>query len=317
MKKKDDANNHHKFFGKNKINKSSFFAIENKQIFDNITTALYTGIPAMYLGYPFKSIEKRVQMDKSISINPKILYRGSGAYVGTFSLTTMIQYGINAGLFGGKINASGSSNTTFTQAAISGWLSGFFSVHAENIIVRQHAKGLGLFPAISSLLKESPTRTFRSLSLICAREAIYCPTNLLFVDQVGKYIEEKNGGWGFSIVGQILASLASATISHPFECMATKMQKLEKSTSIINISKEIHATEGISGFFKGFIGRAGLFCVVTPFMIAIRGPLSEQIKNGNYNPFSCLYKSFFCRKTDKNIINHDEQKSNKYDNGRK
>lgn len=263
---------------------------DTNSILDALLIAIYSGIPAMYLAYPCKSIEKRVQLGYPVTLNPLILYRGSLAYVISFVLTCMTSYGINAGLFGGKIKKDGELETTIRDAILSGILSGVVAVPAENIIVRQQSKKLKLWTAIRELFKEgSAKRFFRSYFLISLREAIYCPTNLIFVERIGYFVDKKYHNPALTVGSEIGASIIPAVFSHPVERTATALQK-DLSLSIKDGFKMIYSRQGLAGFFKGILGRAGLFAVVTPAMVILRGPISTQVEKKNYNfvnyPFS-------------------------------
>jgi hypothetical protein len=231
-----------------------------------ITADTLPGLPGIYCAYPFKACEKRRQMGASLPLSPKLLFKGSTGYAGTFLATLTTQYTIK-----NIMNNNNFPTNTIFSAALCGAASGPFAAVAENLIVRQHSSNLGLRQAIKSLANESYMRFFRSTTLLCGREAIFAPTNFIISRKLGEQVTAVTGKEWTRLPAEVSAGILAAFLSHPLERVATTIQKLNSSISVAY--RFIIKNQGYGGFLTGAGWRAG---VVSTAIVVINHPYTNR-----------------------------------------
>lgn len=221
-----------------------------------------SGACGSYSAFIFEATKKRVQSNQAL---PKMsggvfpwcidTFRGSLTFTAFSTPTMVVQQLLDAYC---KNHFSPNTYENNLGAFFSGALGGVVSTATENILLRQQMKKIKSRDAIRELTNPSNFYLLRGLQLIMMREAIFGFCYLRGVKQAGGYAQSH---WGeqFVLSAQIATGIFCAIISHPFDTIATTMQRYDLKHVHEAISHLLREKNSYMPFFKGLLPRSLLF----------------------------------------------------------
>lgn len=159
------------------------------------------------------------------TLNPRKLYRGTGASIFNECAVMSLQFGVTS-----YVQKSGPDKPHDVQAAIVGGLvSAFLSAPIELIMITQQLSGRNFFRSVHHTVQRHGLGSrglYRGLSPAIFRDAIYVGSMLGVTPVLQQYLERHHGqssmvaSFNASVLGGILAAIPS----HPFDIVKTCMQ---------------------------------------------------------------------------------------------
>jgi hypothetical protein len=224
------------------------------------------------LCYPPEGMKKRAQTGQAITLYPRDLYRGSGA----FATSVMIASVTQMSFFNAFQNLPGYDKESPTWNASAAVLSGMLgatvgSTPVENIILTQQLNKTNPLAAISIMLKQGITRPWVGLPQLMMREAGFGLTMLWGARAAYDAVYQATDNKSYAYAGQLGAALAGAALTQPFDTTATYRQRRDGKISFVDTVKSIKNESGYGGLFKGLKHRSILF---TGCALAI--PIAEE-----------------------------------------
>eukprot|EP00403_Amphidinium_massartii_P033091 CAMPEP_0178443608 /NCGR_PEP_ID=MMETSP0689_2-20121128/39000_1 /TAXON_ID=160604 /ORGANISM="Amphidinium massartii, Strain CS-259" /LENGTH=267 /DNA_ID=CAMNT_0020067655 /DNA_START=188 /DNA_END=987 /DNA_ORIENTATION=+ len=211
------------------------------------------------------------QQGLPFTMNPRLLYRGTLASVGSMSLTTGVQ-STASGMSQKLLTGGSDSRMTYSQEVLAGFLGGMASGPVngfmELIMIQQQRFG-GSF--LGTPVRLAQTYGVRSLTrgwlLTSGREGCYCAGYLGTVPATQKLLSEQYGVdpvYG-KLLGAMGGGLLCAFLSQPLDTAKTCMQgdvgreKFGSFTQTLQTLKKDYGS--VSAFYRGYWWRAGYIVV--------------------------------------------------------
>lgn len=195
------------------------------------------------------------QMRMPFTINPRIIYRGTGANL----CNEMGQMGFQFGMTGfiKSLWGDGMTQTQEVASAVGGGgLSAFVATPIECVMIQQQRYG-GTLPGTAIRIR---AELFRGLTLAIARDAIYIGGFLGVTPILQSYFERQHqmapltAGFCASIAGGVMGALPS----HPFDVIKTCMQgdlERELYTTPSNVLRKLLTDGGVARLYSGCFWR--------------------------------------------------------------
>lgn len=244
----------------------------------NIIKGSLIGIAEVTCNQPLVRLKNDLQQGKSITINPKALYKG---------------YGVNAGSM---------APITAMQVAISGWLTKYFATRGEPTL-QQKVMAAYMAGAASALLatptemimihqqimNQNAVQTVRHMHTVYGKLSLmkgFMPTSIrdgcfavgyLTLSQMIRQMYGLNTKSEFvnNLSGAIPAGIITTAVTHPFDTIKTSMQAQianPQYSNMIRATNAIIQKDGIKGLYKGMSARG----TRVVFALALMGYLSEH-----------------------------------------
>lgn len=215
-----------------------------------------------------------VQQQRSISLNPMVMYRGVGANCINMGSCTMIQFAV-----GGKLKntvTGGDKTRTLSLAEemgcgiLAGTTSGLVGSPLELIMIQQQRKGGNVGVRVSNIL-ENPANVGRGFIGCAIREALWTCGYLSIPPVVRRTLMEKypktfDTNDKARVPAALLGGLFACYLTHPFDTIKTCMQgDIERKVygSFTQTASQIMGDSGFTGFYRGATFRYGrMVCAV-------------------------------------------------------
>lgn len=223
-------------------------------------SAAIGGASGSAICYPGESLKKMIQSGQQVLFHPRNIYRGVSSFSASVTLATMTSMTFHH-LLQQTSFYDPKSTTHQTVAAIGSGIIGatVASTPVENIILRLQLEKIGPIPAIRSLLKQGITRPWVGLKPLWAREGIFVGIMLSGGKLVNNKVYQKTKNQLLANSAELALSVGGAFASHPWDCIATRMQQSDGALKMVPAIKQLYKESGISGFFRGANQRALLF----------------------------------------------------------
>lgn len=241
-----------------------------------VVSNLVAGLVVSALFFPLESAKKIFQQGKRFDLSYKdmfselrisghiqgyVPYRGLPVFALNIVPTTFIQLTVEKELQ--KYIPNDSSNTMLILRALtSGSIGAVTATIVENTITRQQVMQGKFIPTLRDMWNISPSRVFKTYPLIAIRDSIFT-LNLFFLHpKVERYLKDKYSDrfLSSSYFSAIPLSVLGATLSHPFDTLATNLQKTHEKSDYQKILKELLNSQlGFRSLFRGLFARIPLF----------------------------------------------------------
>jgi hypothetical protein len=204
------------------------------------------------------------QQGLSLTLDPRVLYRGYASNVLNMGGGTMVQYvaggRIKSWLTGGDKRRALSDNENILAGFGAGCVSAALIGPLELIMIQQQNKGGSILSHKGTILSPHIVRGFASTAF---REGIWTIGYMSLPPIFRSYLREHHGEtFQTEDQARLAASLASAFISagisHPFDTVKTCMQgdiERVKFTTLTKTARTIYKESGPTAFYRGFLWR--------------------------------------------------------------
>ncbi len=160
---------------------------------------------------------------KPWTMDPRVLYRGSGASIYNECQMMGLQFGITS-----VINTTlGGQDNELVSAIGGGSIAAIFASPVELVMIQQQNNGGNAYKNIKNVLSSHGSlMIFRGLNLAILRDGIYVGAMLGLTPVLNRYIQEEYGqspvasNFYASMIGGVIAAVPS----HPFDMVKTCMQ---------------------------------------------------------------------------------------------
>ena len=223
---------------------------------------------------PFNYAKNMVQQQRSISLNPAVMYRGVAANALNMGSCTMIQFAVGGKLKNVITGGDNSRNLTLVEEMSAGIGAGTISALVgsplELIMIQQQRKGGSAGARISNIL-EKPQNIGRGFVGAAIREALWTCGYLSIPPVVRRSLMEQypdtfDTNDKARIPAALLGGLFACYLTHPFDTIKTCMQgDIERKVygSFTQTASSIMGESGPTGFYRGATFRYGrMVCAV-------------------------------------------------------
>jgi hypothetical protein len=223
---------------------------------------------------PFNYAKNMVQQQRSISLNPMIMYRGVGANCINMGSCTMIQFAVGGKLKtmvnGGDATKQLSLGEEMGCGIIAGTTSAFIGSPLELIMIQQQRKGGGVPTRLGDIMA-NPMNITRGFIGMAIREALWTCGYLSIPPVVRRTLMESypdtfDTNDKARVPAALLGGLFACYLTHPFDTIKTCMQgdiEREMYGNFIQTAKKIGSDSGLTGFYRGATFRYGrMVCAV-------------------------------------------------------
>jgi len=200
------------------------------------------------------------------SLNPRIIYRGTGASIFNECQMMGLQFGVT-GFFQRIFRSDASHHVSRTQEMISATLGGAFTAlftsPVELVMIQQQRFGGNIFSVTTKIGKEfgfGSKGVFRGLSANIARDSLYVCGMLGVTPILQKYFMDHMdlGKQTAGLYASLLGGVISAVPSHPFDIVKTCMQgDIEQKVyrSFTQTFRALWNEGGVKRYFNGCFWR--------------------------------------------------------------
>lgn len=225
------------------------------------------GAAEVLIDHPFWSMKTRRQKGASMTINPKILYRGLMPNVMSMVPITASQFGAYAAIKSVVNNDNIASMAAGASAAL-------IACPIEMIMTHQGDTGATFANTYKHLVQTKGMRSvYRGLPATMVRDSIFTLAIFSGKTMVKPYVaieNEKVAG----TVASITAGVVAAQLTQGVDTVKTIQQAQHKSFKEATLS--IYGKHGIMGFFKGGLPRSARVGMA----VMIIGEVTERLGSG-------------------------------------
>mmetsp|Transcript_20854 Transcript_20854/g.49521 ORF Transcript_20854/g.49521 Transcript_20854/m.49521 type:complete len:271 (-) Transcript_20854:949-1761(-) len=240
----------------------------------NASVGMTVGMIEVLILQPFNYAKNMVQQQRSISMNPMVMYRGVGANCINMGSCTMIQFAV-----GGKLKntiSKGDASHQFTLAeemtcgVTAGSLSAVVGSPLELIMIQQQRKGGSVVARFGDIMS-NPVNLTRGFVGMAIREALWTCGYLSIPPVVRRTLMEQypstfDTNDKARAPAALLGGLFACYLTHPFDTIKTCMQgdiEREIYGNFFQTAKKIASDSGVPGFYRGATFRYGrMVCAV-------------------------------------------------------
>jgi hypothetical protein len=161
---------------------------------------------------------------KPFTLNPQILYRGSGASIFNECGAMGLQFGLTSVI---HQHVFGGADYELISACGGGMIAAVVASPVELIMIQQQNTGLSTTQVMRMLkLRSQPEMLFRGFLNALARDAIYVGAMLGVTPVLKKHIEKEfnHSPRAANLEASLLGGIIAALPSHPFDLVKTCMQ---------------------------------------------------------------------------------------------
>ncbi len=260
-------------------------AVESN-VFNDIATGSAAAVVEVAVDQPLIYFKNMVQQGKSISMDPRILWRGAPGNAASLAPVTAIQVvGNNALLEWLKQRNKNVTISAQMGAAFgAGALSGLVSCPSENVMLEQQNSGVTLYSSMNNILKSHGTRgMFRALAATMMRDGGFSAGLLGLRPIIKKKLKQHSSNEAMLTVGSgVIAGVIAGVVTHPFDTVKTTMQanlQDKKSASTFKVLARILRQNSARGLFKGLTARSTRVISAITLMGYVTDTLSAMLKN--------------------------------------
>lgn len=250
---------------------------------------LAAGVVVAYGTFPLEGLKKHIQQLKEPVNLYKLtdlkymqktfegfqFYRGSSIFAANIVPATAIQLTVDDMV---KQYAQPNTMTYNGLALLPGVLGSFTGVVVENCVARQQVMKCGPSEAMADMFAQGYLRPWKSLPLIATRDGIFTACMFSANDELAGLAEDHFGIYA-SYAVRLMVSALGAGLSHPFDTLATQMQRTHESISYYEAASKFVAEHGVSGLYKGFGPRFGLFLTFSNLIPVIKNQADDILAN--------------------------------------
>lgn len=249
--------------------------LERLSASQNLGLGILSGICTKCMNYPLLTSKNFSQQGLPLSANPRVLYRGLPMAMVNFGGTCGVQFWLTSvfqKLLSGGTGRALTGGETMTAAFLGGFCSGIPGSFWELTMIQQQRFGGTLFETPKRLVRDWGAASLARGMLPCvARESLFttamlgaCP--LIQRELMQRYsLSEPTALAG----GALVASLLSATLTHPLDTVKTCMQGDVGRITYTNVRGTaqvlIRQHGAAQGLFRGFGFRTAL--IATSFFL--------------------------------------------------
>lgn len=265
---------------------------QQRHFFREIAVDAGSGSIAGMVCFPFEGLKKRYQRGElarsdlsnwsngrlKAALHPRELFRGVTSFAGAVALNAA------TGMTFSKIVRSlpGYDDTSEFHKLTSAVTGGIFgaivaSTPVENTIVVQQELKLNPVQAWKYMLKQGMTRPWVGTRELMIRESGFIGSIIYFGPRVREVILEKTNNKTLAVVGAVGVGATFATLTHPFDTLATWRQKKEGKLTLIGGVKDLYSIDGHKAFFRGVGARIWLFTGCFLILESLPGYVNQKI----------------------------------------
>lgn len=257
---------------------------------ENATVGMTVGVIEVVCLQPLNYAKNMVQQGKSISMDPRILYRGVGANMINMGSCTMIQFAVGGAA---KKKVLGGENRKLKAweemgcGIFAGILSATIGSPLELVMIQQQVKGNSSMAAIQSIA--NPSNIGRGFVGAAVREGLWTCGYFSIPPIVRSQLMQKfpdtfDSQVKARIPASLLGGLFACYLTHPFDTIKTCMQgdiERKKFGGFLQTAKNVHGESGLPGFYRGATFRYGRMVIAVGMMDTLQsmiGPLMYPSK---------------------------------------
>ncbi len=250
-------------------------ATENSHshIFRNMFNAMLAGSSVAYTTFP---LEARKKWKQSGQVEKFHWFRGANVFAANIVPTTTIHF-----LTDRFLKEFLPINATITQNIAASILCGITgattATFVENTIMRQQVMKNGPIGAIKDMLNINFYRPWKTFSYIAARDGIFTFSMFWAMPEASKWC--KQNAPNYELVTPFAISFLGASLSHPIDTIATRLQMSHLKESGLKNAKALIKEAGYKGLFKGFSYRFGLFTIFSNGLPFINQLVDKAVGN--------------------------------------
>jgi hypothetical protein len=261
-----------------------------------------------YTFFPFEGYKKHRQAERLEKFHP---FRGSHVFAANFVPTSVIQLTTNK-LIQKYYTGTPSTFFNFTSSIACGVAGATVATFVENCIARQQEMKSTLPVALKDMFKQSLLRPWKSFPLIAARDGIFTAC-MFWADGAASTLAKKytsdsmssNEKLGIWLSAKFAISSLGAALSHPFDTVATNMQRTHQKISSLETAKQIMQKSGVKGFYLGYPYRLVMFCSFSNLLPLLKNEVTDLVEDVSQykankvqalKQYANLASAFFARK---------------------
>ncbi|KAG7373870.1 mitochondrial carrier protein [Nitzschia inconspicua] len=237
----------------------------------NATVGMTVGMIEVLILQPFNYAKNMVQQQRTISLNPMIMYRGVGANCINMGSCTMIQFAVGGKLKSMVSNQEGNDpNKPLTLGQemscgiVAGTMSAVVGSPLELIMIQQQRKGGGVPTRLGDIM-QNPVNITRGFVGAAIREALWTCGYLSIPPVVRRTLMESypdtfDTNDKARVPAALLGGLFACYLTHPFDTIKTCMQgdiEREVYGNFLQTATKISSDSGLRGFYRGATFRYG------------------------------------------------------------
>ncbi len=259
-----------------------FGSQKEKNVFKEFLSSAGSGVVVSYLTFPLEGYKK--YLAGGLSAQKFYPFKGSTVFAVNIVPTTTIQLMTNGFLDNYFNSASSSIYTKLITSAYCGIQGAIVATLVENCIIRQQIMKCGPKDALKDMLSQSYLRPWKSYPLIATRDGIFTLCMLQVNPVVKTYVKENftQNTKVYELLASLGVSLLGAFLSHPFDTMATRMQRTHEKMSLhATVNDVMKNLGGYKGFYVGFRYRVGLFFVFSNVIPSVKKYIDNLLSDLN------------------------------------
>lgn len=251
----------------------------NLTVMESIFSGSVVGAIEVLVNYPLWTIKVQIQNGDPFTVNPKKLYRGLVPNAFSMIPTTALQVGLDQWfqnyLF--KDTATLSQKQLTGTAFLAGVGSSLISCPTEMIMLKQRHDHLSFHAATQGLIQQRGVSSLYSGLLATAlREGLFTAFFLVATPALKAKIKPYYpNDYGASLLAGFTSGVAATLMSQGVDTIKTRQQSVATSQGFLQTAKQIYASHGMLGFFKGTMPRG----VRVMSAITLMGFINEKIEN--------------------------------------
>lgn len=258
-------------------------------VFESAFVGTMANTTEALINYPLWTLKNRIINGSGFTLRPTIWYAGIVPYIIGTAPITSIQMGVNRGIHNAFFDASRepSNYQHIASAFVAGVTSAIVGCPTEMVVTQQGKFGGSFFSVGSKLIKQGGWKCLSTgFSNIAMREGIFT----IGYDVASPYIKSKIKPYckkdsHASIISGIGAGIPAAIASQANDTLKTIQQSANQLQPVraIDAAKNIYATQGFSGFFKGGCWRGARVASGITIMANVKEKMEAEFKNQSAN----------------------------------
>ena len=229
--------------------------------------------------FPLEGVKKLAQAGIDRRAHQVPLYRGSAIFAANIIPTTTIQFTMHSALKK-IIKEESPVYQKFISDLSCGAAGALVGTVVENTIIRQQQMSCGPKHAILDMFKYGLSRPWKSYGLIAMRDSIFTAWMFCINDRIKQAAQDRYGDHAL-LPAAILSGTMGALLSHPFDTMATRMQRVHHPMSYrMAFNDVLNHLGGTRGFYKGVQFRMALFILFSNINPIVKGGADASFRNG-------------------------------------
>lgn len=212
---------------------------------------------------PLTYAKNCLQQGIRLSLDPRIVYRGTGASCLADGSLIGVQF-----LVCGKLQQQMSEELTFGEelgcALAAGATSGLPCCVLELTMIQQQRFGKNALRTVSSIVRDYGwSGMLRGIGPSVARESLFAAGYLGLSPQLDKFFHAQQSSFA-TAASSLISGLLCAALTHPIDTIKSCMQgDMRRNTygDTLQTARVIYGDGGMAPFFRGYGARAVLICL--------------------------------------------------------